>query len=87
MTVLHITYHVGDVLVVSKGDDAQFSQVRNIFFAGTETVLLLEKMEVVEFRRHRYSFRVAKSWVMHAARPGDEVVQECLDLYLGGEVI
>lgn len=87
VTVLHITYHVGDVLVMSKGEDAQFSQITNIFFAGKETVLLLEKMNLVEFNRHRYSFTVAKSGDMHAIRPGDEAVQECLDLYLGGEVI
>uniref|UniRef100_A0A147BPB1 Uncharacterized protein n=1 Tax=Ixodes ricinus TaxID=34613 RepID=A0A147BPB1_IXORI len=87
VTALHITYHVGDVLVMSKGDDAQFSQISSIFSAGKETVLLLEKMELVEFRRHRYSFRVAKSGEMHAARPGDEAVKECLDLYLGGEVV
>lgn len=44
-------------------------------------------MELVEFKRHRYSFRVAKSGEMHAARPGDEAVKECLDMYLGGEVV
>ncbi|KAH9364855.1 hypothetical protein HPB48_013399 [Haemaphysalis longicornis] len=86
-TVHHNTYVIGDVLVMSKGDEPKFAQICNIVSAQNEVVLLLEKLEVVEFRRHRFAFKVAKTGEKCVARPGDEAVHDSLDLYFGGEVV
>lgn len=87
VTMQHITYHVGDVLVMAKGDDPQFAQIAAIFSGQSEVLFLLNPMELVEFRRHRYAFRVSKGSAVCAAMPGAEVLPECLDLYFGGEVV
>lgn len=82
-----VTYKVNDVLVMLKGDDPQFCQIIGIYIAHNEVAFLLERLELLEFARHRYAFRVAKSGTLCAAKPGDEAVPECLDLYFGGELV
>lgn len=87
VTMQHIACHVGDVLVMAKRDDPQFVQIAGIFAAQNEVLFLLDKLELVEFRRHRYVFQVSKGISVYAAQPGDEVLPECLNVYLAGEVV
>ncbi|XP_065281874.1 uncharacterized protein [Dermacentor albipictus] len=87
VTLRQVTYKVEDVLLMRRGDDPEFCQIIGIFIVSNEVAFLVERFEVLEFRRHRYSYLVARCGTMYAVKPGDEALSECLDLYFGGELV
>ncbi|KAH9379724.1 hypothetical protein HPB48_009131 [Haemaphysalis longicornis] len=84
----HNTDRQGDVLIMKKGQSPKFSLVHAIYTTGKEVLLLLLPLEVLCFRRHRYSYHVQKKpRELYVASPGQEVSSQRLDIYFEAEVM
>ncbi|XP_064462995.1 uncharacterized protein LOC135373883 [Ornithodoros turicata] len=85
--IQNATYHTGDILILKKGENPEFSQVTALYVISGKLYLLIEDLHVDGFRRHRYSYKVRKTDYFRVTQPCQEASYQRLDLYIGCEVM
>ncbi|XP_064473436.1 uncharacterized protein LOC135388062 [Ornithodoros turicata] len=82
-----LAYSKGDILVMKTGDDPNFAQVQQLYFAKRRFYLQVEEMVVETFCRHTFAYKLRRTGHIALNAPGDEASFQKLDLYFGGFVV